>query len=142
MPVAPFGRIPWTPAEDAVLLQDDADGVHWKLVGFTLPNRTLAARHHRLAYLRRQMKGDPNPRHRKGTQIDKDILAHWAEQRERRDARQMRPCMCCRESFPSEGSHNRLCEKCTKRSHDFTPFDDGLRSGGARDGMRGKGRPA
>lgn len=142
MPVAPFGRIPWTPAEDAVLLQDDADGVHWKLVGFTLPNRTLAARHHRLAYLRRQMKGDPNPRHRKGTQIDKDILAHWQDIRDRKDARQPRRCLCCKEWFPSEGAHNQMCGDCNKRSHDVSPWDIPSTATGRRDGMRGKGRPA
>ena len=26
-----------------------------------------------------------------------------------------RPCMCCREPFPSEGIHNRLCNTCRNR---------------------------
>jgi len=31
-----------------------------------------------------------------------------------------RACMCCRTAFPSEGIHNRLCDRC-RRSHD--PLD-------------------
>lgn len=36
--------------------------------------------------------------------------------------RQQRRCLCCGESFLSEGIHNRMCDACRKR--DFAP--DGL----------------
>ena len=33
-----------------------------------------------------------------------------------------RPCMCCRKTFDSEGSHNRLCGPC-KSSRSINPFE-------------------
>ena len=35
--------------------------------------------------------------------------------------RRERPCMCCQQTFMSEGPHNRLCGRC--RSKEKTPFD-------------------
>ena len=36
-----------------------------------------------------------------------------------------RPCITCRESFYSEGAHNRMCDKC--RTLDVGPFNVPLR---------------
>jgi hypothetical protein len=30
-----------------------------------------------------------------------------------------RPCMCCKRQFASEGIHNRLCDPCRAKSHEF-----------------------
>ncbi len=31
----------------------------------------------------------------------------------------LRPCMCCRLPFPSEGAHNRLCSRCRWKSEGY-----------------------
>lgn len=37
-----------------------------------------------------------------------------------------RSCMCCRQTFPSEGKHNRLCGNCRhKRNDDFSIHGSG-----------------
>ena len=36
--------------------------------------------------------------------------------------RGVRACMCCRQSFESEGPHNRLCGTCRGLGHDTSPY--------------------
>lgn len=35
--------------------------------------------------------------------------------------KKLRPCLCCRAEFLSDGPHNRLCGRC--RTKEKTPFD-------------------
>lgn len=37
-----------------------------------------------------------------------------------------RPCMCCKNTFLSEGPHNRLCKNCRHASTKMVPMDDSL----------------
>lgn len=37
-----------------------------------------------------------------------------AARRSSKDRRTWRPCLCCGDRFPSEGAHNRLCDRCRK----------------------------
>ena len=30
-----------------------------------------------------------------------------------------RPCLCCGEDFPSQGKHNRMCNKCRYKDGDW-----------------------
>ena len=48
----------------------------------------------------------------------------WYTRQDRldRDPRQKRACMCCRQEFASEGSHNRLCSRC-KQERTPTPWE-------------------
>lgn len=40
-----------------------------------------------------------------------------------------RPCLCCGEPFPSEGIHNRLCNRCRNRPEaDMSPYGIGMPS--------------
>jgi hypothetical protein len=41
-------------------------------------------------------------------------LESWYNRNHRfhRDVAKVRPCMCCKKDFPSEGNHNRLCLRC------------------------------
>ncbi len=38
-----------------------------------------------------------------------------------RRRRKTRACLCCGRSFLSEGNHNRMCDRCRRRSHEFNP---------------------
>jgi hypothetical protein len=55
------------------------------------------------------------------------VLAHIKKLGLRKDRRgqitiaRRRPCMCCRQSFASEGKHNRLCRECTKKGDHWLP---------------------
>ena len=42
-----------------------------------------------------------------------DSLVAKAEAKEKR---KVRPCLCCQTAFPSEGIHNRLCDRCRQQS--------------------------
>lgn len=44
----------------------------------------------------------------------RDSLQREADQRAKRG---LRPCMCCRQPFESEGIHNRLCGQCRERAN-------------------------
>lgn len=41
---------------------------------------------------------------------------HGVERRIRKAAAKPRPCLCCGESFDSEGAHNRMCPVCRELS--------------------------
>lgn len=45
---------------------------------------------------------------------NKIALSGWWTRRTRVERSELteRPCMCCRQPFPSEGIHNRLCVRC------------------------------
>lgn len=43
-------------------------------------------------------------------------LAALAGHQQRRSAKSLRACMCCRKDFKSEGSHNRVCQRCKDRA--------------------------
>lgn len=36
-----------------------------------------------------------------------------------RARRRLRPCMCCKAEFPSEGPHNRLCDPCRSQGETY-----------------------
>lgn len=46
-----------------------------------------------------------------------------AEQLAQLPKRVDRPCLCCGETFSSEGAHNRMCAACRRLSSTTTPFD-------------------
>lgn len=56
--------------------------------------------------------------------IAKTSVESWYTRQDRtaRDPRQKRSCMCCREEFPSEGIHNRLCGRC-KQERSPNPWE-------------------
>jgi len=56
-----------------------------------------------------------------GGQINYRLYAQGQENRLPRKGRQERRCMCCGRTFPSEGAHHRLCDRCRKET--LTPFD-------------------
>ncbi|MGX0966327.1 hypothetical protein AB7M63_006776 [Bradyrhizobium japonicum] len=43
-------------------------------------------------------------------------VAALAGHERRRSGKGPRPCMCCKKTFKSEGSHNRICRYCTGRA--------------------------
>lgn len=45
---------------------------------------------------------------------NKEALSSWWMRANRtdRDPRTKRDCMCCKVPFPSDGIHNRLCQRC------------------------------
>lgn len=56
--------------------------------------------------------------------IAKTAVESWYTRQDRteRDPRQKRACMCCRQEFPSEGIHNRLCGRC-KQERNVSPWE-------------------
>ena len=38
-----------------------------------------------------------------------------------RRRRRKRACLSCGRPFLSEGNHNRMCDRCRRRSHEFNP---------------------
>ncbi len=41
-----------------------------------------------------------------------------AERKARKEKRTLRPCLCCRKPFMSEGWHDRLCNRCGRGNTD------------------------
>ena len=56
--------------------------------------------------------------------IAKTAVESWYTRQDRteRDPRRKRACMCCRQEFPSEGAHNRLCGRC-KQDRNPSPWE-------------------
>jgi hypothetical protein len=57
-----------------------------------------------------------------------DLLADL----QRHKLRRLRPCLCCRAEFESEGPHNRMCDVCRRRSAvdgDAHPYSFGALTG-------------
>lgn len=44
------------------------------------------------------------------------VAEDWRSREEQSEKQQTRSCMCCQQSFVSEGWHNRLCDKCRTKS--------------------------
>lgn len=42
--------------------------------------------------------------------------------RTKRSRGTVRPCLCCRRPFLSEGAHNRLCDPCRRKGSDISPY--------------------
>jgi DnaJ-class molecular chaperone len=51
-------------------------------------------------------------------QAERDRMQAEADRRAKRGER---PCMCCRQTFESEGIHNRLCKTCQGRGGAYSP---------------------
>ena len=58
-------------------------------------------------------------------------LSDWASEGEAQkrltalqndDARRLRTCLCCRDSFLSDGPHNRMCTRCRGASDAGAPY--------------------
>lgn len=63
--------------------------------------------------------------------------AHAVAGRKQKDAdaaarRMERPCMCCRQTFLSEGIHNRMCDRCRRLNGEYDPYGLSPRSGRPR----------
>jgi len=50
------------------------------------------------------------------------------------DAETLRPCICCRTEFPSEGPHNRMCTRCRSEASEALPAFSCRRNGMAMAG--------
>ena len=64
-----------------------------------------------------------------------DGLRRWMDRQAmlREKVSTARACMVCRDWFPSEGRHNRLCPYCSRRAADASPFEPSF---GTERGMR------
>lgn len=49
-----------------------------------------------------------------------------APHRPRQAGTTVRPCLCCKQPFPSEGPHNRLCYRCRVNAGSVSPFTPDL----------------
>jgi len=46
------------------------------------------------------------------------VLAGYRKPATAQTKKGMRPCLCCRNDFPSQGPHNRLCKNCRRQDSD------------------------
>lgn len=78
----------------------------------------------------------PDGRRVSGFYSDRDKaqerLAAMRAEDDARAKRGPRPCMCCGETFRSEGIHNRLCDSCRRREVAPDPLASGYRRGRER----------
>ena len=86
------GRVMWPPEDDQRALRMHKDGKTPEQIARAL-NRTKSGVLSRLRKLLSRVSGQ---------------------------TRQLRPCLCCRTPFISEGAHNRLCPTCSTKS--ISPF--------------------
>lgn len=98
-----MGSRHWTPEEDGRLLAMRGIGFSHREIGEAL-GRATSSIGSRLNTLRSMPLRTSEPVAR------------------RRASRVMRPCMCCRRPFQSEGAHNRLCDPCRRKGSDISPF--------------------
>lgn len=110
-------RNPWTPAQTALLRECVKPPRDW--------DRAMRETGRSLASCRQQatrcgfMAMFPAPA-RKNTPPKKTV-AIKSVRLQRRAAAVLRPCLCCRRTFRSQGAHNRLCDPC--RHVSTNPFD-------------------
>lgn len=88
--------------------------------GQNIGKYTSKARFHAEAITQGYVVVDPAGKVVAGSQTPFRIEAQRAATESQRAAdkkakRGPRPCLCCGESFASEGIHNRLCDKCRRR---------------------------
>lgn len=111
-------RNPWTRTQLARLREMRADGCSFEEIAAEV-NHTAQSCHSKAYTL-----GIHSPvRHKR--RVDARMPAKSAYTgRVTRDSRAkstLRPCLCCRQDFPSQGAHNRLCPSC-RRQNDDTVF--------------------
>jgi hypothetical protein len=113
-----FQKRPWRPDEDAALIADYQAGLPMKACGAGKvgPDRTEFACEERIRALIRRgvIEARPQARLSRSGTKDAEMLAFWAERRERLARAKPRPCMCCHATFDSEGPHNRMCDRCRR----------------------------
>lgn len=88
--------------------------------GLNVGKYTTKARYHAEAITHGYVVVDPEGKVVTGSQTPFRIEAQRAATELQRAAdkkakRGPRPCLCCGESFASEGIHNRLCDRCRRR---------------------------
>lgn len=99
-------RRTWTPEEDAALSALIAKGEPAAAIARAI-GRPESSVYSRTAILANQARPTP--------------AKPGKQKADTKPGRAMRPCMCCRKDFLSEGSHNRLCCCCTRIQK--TPFE-------------------
>jgi hypothetical protein len=115
-------RNPWTRAQLARLREMRADGCSFEEIAAEV-NHTAQACHSKAYTLgihspagraRRSDAGVVRHQTRRPPSTGRLSLAARAKST-------LRPCLCCRNDFPSQGPHNRLCPGC-RRGNDDTVF--------------------
>jgi len=116
----------WRPEEDEVLRQDYVEG-GYRAVADRLPGRSRGSIYVRVCELGLSGQRKPGPKackrispqlQQRREQFLKDVRKPIAD---RRSEIRPRPCLCCTNTFLSQGNHNRLCPTC--RTGSLTRFD-------------------
>lgn len=107
-------RNPWTPAQLAQLREmRGRDGCSFGEIADAV-NRTANSCQSKAVQLGIQLPA-------RMRRTPEHVLADYRKPAPAQTKKGTRPCLCCRQPFPSQGPHNRLCPGC-RRGNDDTVF--------------------
>ncbi len=108
-------RNPWTPTQLAQLREMREHGCSFEEIAMRM-DHTLGSCRNKAYTLGIQPPEHMRRGYRRAT--SERVLAGHRKPATAQTKKGMRPCLCCRNDFASQGPHNRLCKNCRRQDND------------------------